>query len=75
VTTIEPGCYVTVRDAGRTGFLAGPYPTRGAAEAKVGEARERAVGADPWAHFYAFGTARVKGPLRLRRGGVTFGVL
>lgn len=74
-TTIEPGYYVTVRDAGRTGFLAGPYKTKKAAEAKVDTARKRAHEADPWSWFYAFGVCRVKAALKLRRGSVSFGIL
>jgi len=73
MTTIDPGYYVTVSDAGRVGFLAGPYDTHVEALAKVDEAAERAEGADPWAHFYAFGTTRVKATFTLRRGGVAFG--
>jgi hypothetical protein len=49
--------YVTVRDAGRTGFLLGPYDTHPEALQNVDQARALAEAADPWAHFYAFGTA------------------
>ena len=53
--------YVTVRDAGRTGFLLGPYRTHRQALANVERGRELAEKADRWAHFYAFGTAKVAG--------------
>ena len=73
MTTIDPGYYVTVREAKRVGFLAGPYGTHVEALSMVDEAARRAKEADAWADFYAFGTSRVKAPLTLRRGGVTFG--
>jgi hypothetical protein len=75
MTTIDPGYYVTVRDAGRVGFLAGPYETQAEAVSRVDAAAERAMEADAWAHFYAFGTSRVKTPISLRRGGVAFGMM
>lgn len=53
--------YVTVTDAGRVGFLAGPYVTRMCAEGAVAEAKRRANEADPFAHFYAYGVSRWKG--------------
>lgn len=52
------GYYVTVRDAGKTGFLLGPYPTHDEALGNVEHGRELALKRDPFAHFYAFGTAR-----------------
>jgi len=73
MTTIDPGYYVTVRDADRVGFLAGPYDTHDEALSRVDDAARRAREADAWADFYAFGTSRVKAPLALKRGGVTFG--
>jgi len=73
VTTIEVGYYVTIRDAGRVGFLMGPYATHAEALSRVEEASERTECVDPWAHFAEFGTTRIKAPLTLRRGGVTFG--
>ena len=73
MTTISPGYYVTVREAKRVGFLAGPYDTHAEALAKVDEATRRAKEADAWAHFYAFGTTRVNAQIALKRGGVTFG--
>ena len=49
--------YVTVRDAGRTGFLLGPYSTHDEARMNVGRARDLARKHDDRAAFYAFGTA------------------
>jgi len=74
-TTIQPGYYVTVRDGARVGFLAGPYRSKRAAERKVGVATDRAVAADPWSWFAAFGVSRVREAITPRRGGVSFGVL
>jgi hypothetical protein len=51
--------YVTVRHAGRVGFLAGPFRSRRDAELRVDAARREAEKIDPWAGFYAFGTSRV----------------
>lgn len=53
--------YVTVKDGPRTGWLLGPYATHNEARANVDRAKELAEKADRWAHFYAFGTARVQG--------------
>lgn len=50
--------YVTVVDAGRVGYLLGPYDTHVEALANVERARGLAEGVDPRAWFYAFGTAR-----------------
>lgn len=52
------GYYVTVRDGARSGFLLGPYRTHGEALGQVDRGRELAERGDPFAHFYAFGTAR-----------------
>jgi hypothetical protein len=49
--------FVTVRDAGRTGFLLGPYQSHGEALKNVERGREAAIAANAWAHFYSFGTA------------------
>jgi hypothetical protein len=51
--------YVTVRNGRRVGLLAGPFPTRQEAEQWVEPARAAAIDADPWAHFYDFGTSRI----------------
>lgn len=52
--------YVTVRDAGRTGFLLGPYADIRDALAEVPRGRELAIeNADCRAVFYAYGTSRL----------------
>lgn len=53
--------YVTVRDAGRTGWLLGPYDTHALALENVERGRRLAEQANAYAHFYAFGTASVDG--------------
>ncbi len=58
----KPGrSHVTVRDAGRTGWLLGPYEDHHAAIAQVDRGRELACAANSRAWFYAFGTARRSG--------------
>ncbi len=51
--------FVTIQDAGRTGWLLGPYPTHYDALQEVGRGKELAVEArqDMW--FASFGTASV----------------
>jgi len=51
--------YVTVRDAGRTGFLLGPYDTHPDALQEVDRGRRLAIAANDRAWFYAYGTASV----------------
>jgi hypothetical protein len=51
--------YVTVQDAGRTGFLLGPYSTHEAALSNVERGRRLAEEANSRAVFYAFGTSSV----------------
>lgn len=51
--------YVTVQDAGRTGFLLGPYADVRDALANVTRGRDLACARNKWAWFYAYGTARV----------------
>lgn len=51
--------YVTVQDAGRTGFLLGPYDTHTEALGKVERGRGLAEAANSRAVFYAFGTSSV----------------
>lgn len=56
------GYYVTVQnDVGQTAYLLGPYDTHEEALEHVEEGRLLAESIDLWAHFYAFGTARVEG--------------
>lgn len=56
--------YASVRDAGRTGLLAGPYATHAEALDKVDAARAKAVAADGYAWFYAYGTCSIEGAPR-----------
>lgn len=51
--------YVTVRDAGRTGFLLGPYDDIRDALADVKRGRDLACEHDKWAWFYAYGVSRL----------------
>lgn len=61
--------YVTAVDAGRTAFLAGPYPTHTAALAQVDAVRRRTEDSYPFAVFWAFGTASLEGsPEKTWRG-------
>lgn len=56
--------FVTVRAGERHRFLAGPFNTHGAALGQVDPARRAAYEVDRDAHWYAFGTARVRsGPV------------
>ena len=57
----KPGnYYVTVRNGDRYDFLAGPFrDDHQAALDLVDRCREITEGLDAWAHFYAFGTARI----------------
>ena len=56
--------YVDMVDGPRMWLLAGPYPTHEAALAKVDQAREKAVTADPFKHFAAIGTCSQPGAPR-----------
>jgi hypothetical protein len=58
----EFGFYVTVRDAGRTGFLVGPYDTHEEALERVDEAKRLACEANSRGVWYAYGTSKVTGP-------------
>jgi hypothetical protein len=52
--------YVTIHDGARFGFLAGPFKDdHQAAIVLVARCQELAIQLDPWAHFSAFGTARI----------------
>jgi hypothetical protein len=57
----KPGnYYVTIHDGARFGFLAGPFrDDHRAAIDLVARCQELAIQLDPWAHFHAFGTARI----------------
>lgn len=47
----------------RFGLLAGPYETHQEAHDKVDAVRKIAEKVNVWAHFYAFGTCKLKEPL------------
>jgi hypothetical protein len=64
--------YVTVRDAGRTGWLLGPYKTHKQALAQVDRGHDLACEADRWACFYAYGTASL--PAEVEQPKTVFGV-
>lgn len=51
--------YVTVRDAGRTGWILGPYPQHQEAIDNVDRGRDLANDANSRACFYSYGTSRV----------------
>lgn len=53
--------YVTVADAGKVGYLVGPFPDHAAALDKVDATRKVAERLDWRATFYAFGTTGVTG--------------
>jgi hypothetical protein len=55
----EGDYYVTVRDAGRTGFLLGPYTDYLEVLANIDRGRKLAQAADCRAVFYAFGHSRL----------------
>ena len=52
--------YVSIIRNGRVGLLSGPYEHHEDALARVDACRELAVSLDPWAHFDAFGTVRLR---------------
>jgi hypothetical protein len=52
--------YVTCVDAGRVGFVAGPFRRHQAARRFLRPARRAAQQVDPWSDFYAWGTARLR---------------
>lgn len=55
--------YVTVRDAGRHGYLLGPYDTHEEALENVDRGRKLAEEANVWSHFYEFGTGSLPASL------------
>ena len=60
-TDTAPGPYfVSVTDAGRLGLLAGPYDHHADALAEIERVKTLAIEADRRAHFYQFGTVRMK---------------
>ena len=57
---LRAGYYVTVADAGRHGFLLGPYRAKRTAEVNVVRGRRMAIRHNDRAWFYGYGTGRVK---------------
>lgn len=49
--------YVTAREGRKTAFLLGPYVSHPEALARVERGKELAERTDPYAWFYAYGTA------------------
>jgi len=56
MNTTQKHFYVSVVDGKRTGLLAGPFATHQEALDLVDDAKEKAIEADPFAGFYAYGT-------------------
>lgn len=56
----SPCYYVSVRDAGRTAIIAGPFTALAYALAALRVARGLAIEADPWSHFYSWGTCKLE---------------
>jgi hypothetical protein len=52
--------YVTVQDGARTGYLLGPYASHADALREVDRGNSLAYNADPRAHWYSFGTGRLR---------------
>jgi hypothetical protein len=52
--------YVTCINAGRVGFVAGPFRRHQAARRFLWFAKRAADRVDPWSHFYAWGTSRLR---------------
>ncbi len=53
--------YVTARDGDRVAWLLGPFDTHQQALDRVEEGKRLAIKADPFAHFYGFGTSSYLG--------------
>lgn len=60
--------YVSVIDGPRYGLLLGPFPRHEEALAKVEAVRRKACELDGRAHWWGFGTCRVKDPTYDRPG-------
>lgn len=57
---LQAGFYVTVIDAGRRGFLLGPFGSHKEAKSNVALGRKLAIEHNDRAWFYGYGTALVK---------------
>lgn len=58
------GFYCTMIRGAKTAWLAGPFASKEAAEAKVPAARNEAIDVDPFASFDAFGVTKLDSPNR-----------
>jgi len=56
------GFYVTMLRGEKVAWLAGPFDTKEAAEARELDAMNAARDVDPWAAFDAFGVTRMERP-------------
>jgi hypothetical protein len=56
----SPCFYVSIQDAGRHAVVAGPFIEHAAALAALPTAREIGYKADPWSHFYSWGTCKLE---------------
>lgn len=54
----EGAYYVSVRDGRRSALVLGPFPIHQLALDRVSAVKKRVVEDNPWAWFYAWGTAR-----------------
>ena len=61
------GFYVTVKRDSQTGVLLGPYDSKAEAAANVERAKAECHKIDVMAHFYGYGTTRVR---KVRPGAV-----
>lgn len=69
------GFYCTMIRGERVAWLAGPFPTKAAAEARVQDARREAEAVDPRAAWDAFGVTRMERPVIALPLGVLNGKL
>ena len=65
---MNEGFYVTVKRGTKTGWLAGPFVTRDAAQAEVKRVQNVAAAIDPWTAFDAFGVSKMSLDRRLPDG-------
>lgn len=61
-TDVETGFYVSVIDGTKRGLLHGPHGTEREARELLADVKAAALAVDPFAGFYAYGTARVVAP-------------
>ena len=56
--TDSPCYYVSVKDGPKNAFVAGPFRAHSYALSALTESKNIGMDKDPWASFYAWGTAR-----------------